>query len=342
MAGSTLWALHHSGGRPLVDDSVLAIGWVDAGDLSSVPNDREAFKNYLRPLYPDKSDAQLANTAGQLLRFRHVMQPGELVVYPQKNDHTINIGKIASGYAYEPHVWERYPHRRKVDWVETGLARDRFSQGCLYELGAALSVFTVKTHRDEILAAAGFRKSEIGADPQEVAEPEGAMASESEPTAERITELTRDYILKTFNTELKGHPFAQFCGWILEALGYTAQVAEPGADQGVDIVATEDALGVKRPLLKVQCKSGAGPIGSPDVQALNGTLAESELGLFIAVGGFTTPARQAAAGMPRMRLLGADDLVELILDRYADLADEAKEALRLRRVWVPDGPLADE
>lgn len=165
---------------------------------------------------------------------------------------------------------------------------------------------------------------------------EGAVASEDEPTAERITELTRDYILKTFDSELKGHPFAQFCGWLLEALGYTAQVSQPGADQGVDIIATEDPLGVKRPLLKVQCKSGVGAIGSAEVQALNGTLAENELGLFIAVGGFTAPARQVAGSMPRMRLLGADDLVELIFDHYADLADEAKEALRLRRVWVPD------
>lgn len=165
---------------------------------------------------------------------------------------------------------------------------------------------------------------------------EGAAASEDEPTVERITELTRDYILKTFNAELKGHGFAEFCGWLLEALGYAVQVSPPGADQGVDIVATEDPLGVKRPLLKVQCKSGTGAIGSSEVQALNGTLAENELGLFIAVGGFTGPGRQVAAGMPRMRLLGADDLVELILDHYTNLADEAREALRLRRVWMPD------
>jgi restriction system protein len=344
MGDAALWALHHSGGRSLVDDSVLAIGWVDAGDLTDLPDDREAFKDYLRPRYPDKSEVQLANTAGQLLRFRHVMQPGEVAVYPQKSDRTINVGRIASDYEYRPDIWQRYPHRRAVQWIRTGIPRDEFSQGCLYELGAAMSVFTVKTHRDEILGAV-----DLGPDQTKVESPglatedvENAAATESEPTAERITELTRDYILKTFNTELKGHPFAQFCGWILEALGYAAQVSEPGADQGVDIVATEDPLGVKRPLLKVQCKSGAGTISSADVQALNGTLAESELGLFIAVGGFTAQARQVAAGMPRMRLLGPDDLVELILDHYSDLADEAKEALRLRRVWIPDSPADDE
>jgi restriction system protein len=338
VAEGTIWALHHSGGRSLVEEQRIAIGWVDAGDLTALPEDREAFKAHLRARFEGKSEAWVANAAGQLLRFRHVMQEGELVVYPQKVDRTINIGRITGPYSYEPQVSERYPHQRTVEWIAEGLSRAQFSQGCLYELGAAMSVFTVKTHRAEILKAAGLAAAEVGPEPPA----EVAAGPEDAPTAERITELTRDYILETFNTDLKGHPFAQFCGWLLEALGYAAQVGRPGTDQGVDIIATEDPLGVKRPLLKVQCKSGAGAVGSPEVQALNGTLAESELGLFIAVGDFTAQARQVASGMPKMRLIGPDDLVDLILDHYGDLADEAKEALRLRRVWVPDRDTGDE
>lgn len=320
-----------------MEERRIAIGWVDAGDLTNLPEDREAFKAHLRNRYQDKPEGWIANAAGQLLRFRHIMQVGELIVYPQKSDRTINIGRISSDYSYEPEISERYPHRRTVQWIAEGLPRGQFSQGCLYELGSAMSVFTVKTHRVEILKAAHI-------DTTSDAEPaaEGVVGTEDAPTAERITELTRDYILETFNTDLKGHPFAQFCGWLLEALGYAAQVGRPGTDQGVDIVATEDPLGVKRPLLKVQCKSGSGAVGSAEVQALNGTLAESELGLFIAVGDFTAPARQVAAGMPKMRLIGPDDLVDLILDHYGNLADEAKEALRLRRVWVPDRDTGDE
>lgn len=332
-----MWALHHSGGRPLIEEGVIAIGWVDAGDLTQLENDREEFKEHLRFHYPDKSENWVANAAGQLLRFRHVMQEGELVVYPQKSDHTINIGRITGEYRYEPQVSDRYPHRRTVEWLQVGIPRTRFSQGCRYELGSAMSVFTVKTHRGEVMRSLG-----LGGVGEEPPSGENHAAPEDEPTAERIGELTRDYILKTFDTDLKGHPFAQFCGWVLEALGYTAQVAPPGTDQGVDILATEDPLGVKRPLLKVQCKSGTGAEGSEAVQALNGTLAENELGLFISLGGFTSPARQVAHGMPRMRLIGPDDFLDLVLEHYADLPDEAKEALRLRRVWVPDRPAADE
>jgi restriction system protein len=148
--------------------------------------------------------------------------------------------------------------------------------------------------------------------------------------------------LQTFHAELQGHGFAEFCGWLLEAMGYAARVSPPGADQGVDIVASEDALGVRQPLLKVQCKSGSGAVGSPEVQALNGTLGPTDQGVFFAVGDYTSQAKHAAAGMPRMRLIGRDELVELVLDHYSKLPDEAKQALPLRSVWMPDRPSVEQ
>lgn len=336
-----LWGLHHRGAYELVSAGNIAVGWPDAGDLSDLPDDRDAFKTRLRASFPDRSEAWVANAAGQLLRFRHVMQVGELVVYSRKADRTINIGRIAGDYAYEPGVWGRYPNRRPVQWLKTELPRDRFSSGCLYEIGSALSVYTIKEHKGEILAVLDEQASGTPAPvPAESPVPELEPVSEDEPDVERISELTGDFILKEFNTTLKGHDFARFCGWLFEALGYSARVSPPGADGGIDIVATKDPLGVERPLLKIQCKSGSGAIGSSDVQALNGTLADAELGVFIAVGGYTAPARQAAAGMPKMRLIGPDELLDLILTHYPQLPDEAKQAIPLRRVWMPDRPSA--
>lgn len=45
--------------------------------------------------------------------------------------------------------------------------------------------------------------------------------------------------------------------------------------------------------------------------------------------------------MPRMRLIGPIELVQLILDYYSKLSDEAKLQLPLRRVWMPDRPSAE-
>lgn len=340
-----MWGLHHRGAYELVSEGYAAVGWPDAKDLTDLPDDREAFKARLRETFRDKSEAWIANAAGQLLRFRHVMKVGELIVYSRKADRTINIGRIADDYAYQPEVWPRYPNRRRVEWLKREIPRERFSPGCLYEIGSALSVYTIKEQKQEILSAlsGGF---DAGAGPREpvseAASPDLQPVSEDEPDVERISELTGDFILREFSTALKGHEFAKFCGWLFEALGYSAKVSPPGADGGVDIVATRDPLGVERPLLKVQCKSGSGAIGSSDVQALNGTLAESELGVFIAVGGFTAPARHAAAGMPKMQLIGPEQLLDLILTHYPRLPDEAKQAIPLRHVWMPDRPSATD
>jgi restriction system protein len=337
----TIWGVHHTGGLDFVERDFVAIGWPDAGDLTDVAVEREDFKARLRERYPDRSEAWVANAAGQLLRFRHVMRRGDLVVYPRKLDRTINVGRIAGDYVYDP-ASQRYPNVRAVEWLRTDLPRDAFTQGCLYEFGSALSVFTITTHAHEVLRVLAAGDAH---DPAAAPLPEGsapfAPPGEDEPSVERIAELTQDFVLKTFQTELKGHGFAQFCGWLLEALGYTTQVSPPGADQGIDIIASEDALGVKQPLLKVQCKSGKDPVGSPDVQALNGTLSATDLGVFFAVGGFTVPAKQVASGMPRMRLIGPAELVELVLDHYAALPDEAKQQLPLRRVWMPERPSAE-
>lgn len=271
------------------------------------------------------------------------MQAGELVVYSRKVDRTINIGRITGDYVYEPGISGRYPNRRPVKWLKTELPRDEFSSGCLYEVGSALSVFTIKEHGEELLACLGNEyRSTASAEASLPETVDIEPVSEDEPDVERISALTGDFILKIFSSTLKGHDFARFCGWLFEALGYSVRVSEPGADGGIDILATEDPLGVKRPLLKVQCKSGSGKSGSSEVQALNGTLAESELGVFIAVGGYTTQAQQAARGMPKMRLIGPDELIELVLAHYPQLPDEAKQAIPLRRVWMPDRPAASD
>jgi predicted Mrr-cat superfamily restriction endonuclease len=148
-----IWGLHHNGGLPLVEEGWVAIGWVAAGDLGALPADRDAFKAHLRERYPDKSGPWIANAAGQLLRFRHVMAAGDLVVHPDKRERTINVGRIAGPYVHDPERSARYPNGREVDWLATDIPRDVFTRGFRGELGSALSVFAIRNHADEVLEA---------------------------------------------------------------------------------------------------------------------------------------------------------------------------------------------
>ena len=113
-------------------------------------------------------------------------------------------------------------------------------------------------------------------------------------------------------------------------------VSPPGADGGIHIRRHQGRWESRGRCWKIQCKSAVGPSVLSDVQALNGTLADAELGVLIAVGGYTAPARQVAAGMPEDASDRLGELLDLILSYYPQLPDEAKLAIPLRRVWMPD------
>ena len=64
------------------------------GDLSKLNSDREAFKAAVADTYPNKKPGAIPNNAGQLFRFVHEMEKGDLVVFPNKNDRKINVGRV--------------------------------------------------------------------------------------------------------------------------------------------------------------------------------------------------------------------------------------------------------
>ena len=157
----------------------------------------------------------------------------------------VHLGRVEGGYTYDPQTEPGYPNRRAVKWLRV-VPRTQFSQGALYEIGSALSLFLVRNYADEFRAALEGK----AAPPTPVAQDESVAA-----VAEDIEETTRDFVLKQLAQELKGHPFADFIAHLLNAMGYRTRVSPPGPDGGIDIVAHKDELGFEPPIIKVQCKS---------------------------------------------------------------------------------------
>ncbi len=86
-----------------------------------------------------------------LYRFACEVEVGDYIVFPSKIDRQVNIGVVEGGYEYHPEAAE-YVQQHKVKWLRH-LPRTSFSQGALYEVGSAMSFFTVKNYADEYLAA---------------------------------------------------------------------------------------------------------------------------------------------------------------------------------------------
>lgn len=189
--------------------NVVAIGWPKVGDLSKLPADREAFRAAVSSAYSERKPGSVPVNAGQLFRFVHEMAVGDLVIYPSKRDRRIHIGRIEGPYRYDPQLEPAYPNVRPVKWLNS-LPRTRFSQGALYEIGSAMSLFQIKSYAEEFRAAVEGR----------AASPPVTRDETVAAVSEEIIESTRDFVLKRLAEQLKGHPMADFVAHLLNTMGY--------------------------------------------------------------------------------------------------------------------------
>lgn len=303
----------------------LAIGWMEIGDLSKLPADRETIKTEVTKVYPDKKAGAIPGDAGMLYRFLFEMKPGDLVIYPSKIDVKIHIGQIIGDYRYDPSVHKEYPNLRPVKWLKS-FPRTTFTQGALYESNSSLTLFQIRNYAHEFYAA--LESNVIAPSPED----DITVAI----VAEDIEQTTRDFIRKRLAQELKGHPFEDFVAQLLQTMGYRTHVTRVGSDGGVDIIAHKDELGLEPPIIKVQVKSTEGSTGDPEVSSLYGKVDQNEVGLFVTLGTFTPNARKFAASKNNLRLVEGEELLDLVLKHYKQLDSRYKGLIPLRKVYVPE------
>jgi restriction system protein len=326
---ATIWGLHAGktgdADTLFLKRNLIAIGWGEMGDLGAIRPEREDFKQKLAETYPNAKPGAIPTNAGQLYRFVHEMKPRDLIVYPSKRTRQIHIGEVVGAYKHDRKQNDDYPNRRQVKWLRA-LPRTRFTQGALYEIGSAMALFQVKNYANEFRAALEGKQVTTP-----VTNDETVIA-----VAENIEENTRDCILKRLALELKGHPFANFVGHLLQTMGYRTRISPEGTDGGVDIIAHKDELGFEPPIIKVQAKSTEGSVGDPVVSALYGKVERDEYGLVVTVGSFTPQAKSFARNKSNLRLIDGDELVSLILQHYEQFDSSYKGLLPLKRVYVPE------
>ena len=325
---SIIWGIH-AGKTGDADElflkkNCIGLGWTKIHDLSKIQADREAFKEYVAKAYPDKPGAVPVN-AGQLFRFVHEMKRGDFVAYPSKRDRQIHLGRVEGDYRYDPASESSYPHQHPVKWLRD-VPRTRFSQGALYEIGAAMSLFLIKNYAEEyraILEGASVSPPTVTSDETVAA------------VAEDVEETTKDFVLKRLAQEVKGEALEGVIVHLLECMGYHARLMRKN-EPSVDIIAHKDQLGLEPPIIKVQVKSGEGAVTDRDVSALYGKLSANEYGLFITLGRFSPPSRTFEQSKSNLRLIDGEELADLIFQNYEKFDSRHKGLLPLRRVYVPE------
>ena len=303
----------------------VAIGWDPMGNLAAIPPNREASQAEVARVDPDAKAGAIPNITGQLDRFVHEREPGDILADPSKWARPINLGRVPAGDRHDPTVDAGDPNLREARWI-AAVPRERFTQGAPDELGSAMSLFPIRIDADESRAAEGDKVVPVPVDADET------VAA----VAEDIEETARDFVFKTPARDLKGHPFAHFVAHLLNTMGDRTRVAPPGPDGGVDIVAHRDELGFEPPIIPVPAQSGEGKVGDPEVSSLSGKVGPHEHGLLVTLGSFTAAATTFGRSKSNLRLIDGDELVDLVLGHYDQFDSRYKGLLPLKRVYVPE------
>ena len=318
-----IWGIHTLNDDLFLKEAIIAIGWKEIGDLFALESNRNAIRKRYAEVYPDAKKGNIANGVGMLYRFCYEVQIGDYIVFPSKKDRRINIGIVESDYLFNPDAYE-YPHQRKVRWL-AHYPRTLFSQGALYEVGAALSFVMIKNYADEYLSVLARGAKKVIVNDENEDESVG-------PTADDIIESTKDFILKELSRQLKGYDLEVFVADLLNAMGYRTTVSPHGGDSGIDIVAYKDEL---PPRITVQVKSQDSDIKETTIQSLKGAMMPGDYGLFVTLSNYTRNAQRFLDANPIIRGINGTELVELILKYYEQLSDEHQKIIPLKKVYIP-------
>lgn len=318
------WGIHTKDDLLFLNNDIIAIGWKEMGDLKQIESNRETFKEHYVKVYPDAKKGSIATSAGMLYRFVYEIQIGDYIVYPSKIDRQINIGTVEGEYFYNSDAAE-YVQQRKVKWLKH-FPRTAFSQGALYEVGSALSLFVVKNYVEEYTAALdkSFKKVLLTNEDEE----DESVAA----TADEIIETTKDFILKELSKSLKGYALEEFVADLLRAMGYRTSISAKGGDSGIDITAYKDEL---PPRILVQVKSEDGDIRETTIQSLKGAMREGDYGLFVTLSNYTKNAQKYLNSVPIIRGINGTELVDLILKYYEVLSEKYRKMIPLKMVYIP-------
>jgi restriction system protein len=328
-----VWAIRAGGESEadalFIESGLLAVSFLSVDrDASALPAQRAAFKDAFAECCDQKARA-IPIQAGQLFRFVHEMKIGDRVIYPRKIDRTLLWGEVSTPYLYDRSANPDFPHRRGVRWLKA-LGREEFSQGALYELGATLTIFEIRNFTGEFVRRfepandAGDGVSALGDDDTQAV------------VARDIFETTRDFIAKKLKTELKGSPMEPFVADLFRAMGYNAHATRASRDDGIDVVAHRDELGIEPPILKIQVKAHEANIGADLVKSFYAMIHDRDVGVFITTGGYTAAAHDFARSKANFRLVDGAEFVGLIEKYYDGLDTKFRKVIPLRRLLVPD------
>jgi restriction system protein len=315
--------------------NVVAVNWLDTTDLSSV-TDATALRAMIDAAYSDSRPGQRVAAASQLARFLWSFNIGDEVTTYNPALREYIVGRIAGGYEYWTDALVApdgsYPHVRQVEW-RGRVSRDALSTSSRNSLGSIATIFGVAeaaAEEIELLLQGTVPNGEAEAgDDQPL---QGELETLREETVQKAHEFIKDRVIA-----LDWEQMQLLVAGVLRAIGYKTRVSPRGSDQGRDIIASPDGLGMESPRIVVEVKHRPKEqMGAPTVRSFLGGLRSGDRGLYVSTGGFSREAKYEAdrATVP-VTLLDLDDLVRLLVENYESADMDTRALVPLLRLYWP-------
>lgn len=327
-----MWMVRAGEGGRLIDDfrdkSLVAVGWNDLGDLTTLTDKDKINEVYIQN-YPKDSKMKAASQIGQIHRFRNEIKVNAGIVSYDPTKRTYLIGTVRSEYKYGPDIVE-FHNYREVRWVGE-VSRDKLSVSTKNTLGAISTLFLLSNKASQELEAMLSGKDFIfsSTDETEITEEKDLIKD----TEARSHEFIKDRVSKLDWDQLQ-----ELVASLLRAMGYKTQVSPAGPDRGKDIVASPDGFGFEQPRIIVEVKHRQESIGAPAIRSFLGGRHKDDKGLYVSTGGFSKDAYYEAdrAHIP-LTLMKLDDLVDTIVEYYENMDIEGRTLIPLVKIYWPGG-----
>jgi hypothetical protein len=301
--------------QAFVDGGYVAIGWMPELDLGAVRS-RDALYPLYKQIYPkDTSNIVIGQQVGQIARFLLEIQAGDYVITPASDTEWLHYATVAADQSYVHAAPDACPyrHRRWVEWAPQRLKRSDFSVPFQNTIRSSLTVFSV-SQRDEFLAAVG----------------RGDLVTKAAPGAYDPYRVVLEQVL-----QLDAQEFEILVGHLLTALGFDgSEVTGKSGDGGVDAKGELNVSNLAKVKVFLQAKRyklGA-KVTANVVRQLRQSIPYGGQGAFITTADFQSAAADVALdpGFPRIGLINGRQLVDLLIEHWADIPPEFQERLGLK------------
>jgi restriction system protein len=303
-----------------VKGGYVAIGWIYDRDLSDIKSKDELYPLYTQAYPEDKSDLVIGQQVGQIARFLFDIQAGNYVITPAADTELIHVGVVEPAPSYFHSKGDdgcRFQNRRRVKWLPQTFKRSAFSVPFQNTIRSTLTVFYI-SHRDHFLEVIG-KKELVPHAQKEAYDPYLAVLNQV--------------------LELDDKEFEVLVTHLLAALGFEGaeHTGKPG-DGGVDATGELNVANLAKVKIFVQVKRYklGTKINANTVKALRQCIPSGGQGAFITTADFQNAASEIALeqGFPRIGLINGRQLVDLLVEHWADMPEDFKNKLGLKQGLV--------